>query len=234
MGRKAVSEKGLPENLYCPQCGLRLEKSTKWKPENESANYEYRICQGKHLWEITKGIIGGITFRTMKFVVCECGEDIPDHFTHQFDKRKLCSDCYKKASEAWRMDSEESFARMDITPVQTPEGMYYQVHSSIEIKPYPNPIGYGGSWGSGSAKDAEELSADIEQFIKLTDSLKKQGMAKIEVITHDLETRTTQPKLIQPEAKKVKSTQQLATQPKLVEEAVKEPAKPVEQQLSLI
>jgi hypothetical protein len=111
------------------------------------------------------------------------------------------------------MDSEKSFARLDITPVRTTEGVVYRLEESIEIKPYPNPFMYGGKWGGGCARNEEELEQAKVRFQKETDQLRQNGMEKVEVITHDETVHVEQPTLeVKLEPKTVK-----VEQPKLVD-----------------
>lgn len=83
--------------------------------------------------------------------------------------------------QLWEMDKEESYARLTITPIATKNGKVYQWQEEIQIRPYPNPMSYGGQWGSGFAKDKQELDRLTLGFKAQLERLKAQGLEKIEI-----------------------------------------------------
>jgi len=95
------------------------------------------------------------------------------------------------------MDKEKSYARLEITPVKTANGLIYDLNTSINIVPYPNPFMFGGMWGSSYAKTKEELQEGINSFEKTANELRQNGMEKVEIVTHDEIVRTEQPKLVE-------------------------------------
>jgi hypothetical protein len=200
-------ERKVPELLHCPECGLRLGKA-----EWQACNFDYRICPGRHLWDISTGLISGVNFTRVPIMTCWCGEDTPERYMKQIDKRRMCQKCFDQEAEAWRMDGQESFARLEITPTVTLEGTYYKVETTIQIRPYPNPAMGGGWFGIGMAEGDAELVKVIESFHAQADELKEKGLSRVEVLRHDQETITVQPKLIEKQEKQEPKpeTQQLS------------------------
>ena len=66
----------------------------------------------------------------------------------------------------FKLDTEKSFALLVITPIHAVsddgETDYIDVKETIEIKPYPNPYGFGGMWGSGSRSRGNHQSREAE------------------------------------------------------------------------
>lgn len=94
---------------------------------------------------------------------------------------------------------------MEITPVRKSDGtVHYNVSETIEIRPYPNPFSYGGSYGGGGADTKEQLDQAIARFQAQADGLKQYGMEKIEVITHEEQVKVEQRSLEKIEAKRAK------------------------------
>ena len=81
----------------------------------------------------------------------------------------------------WEMDKEQSYARLTITPIITPEGKVYHYNEEIQVRPYPNPKMFGGMWGSGGAKDKKELERVIRGFNQMVERLKAEGLEKVEI-----------------------------------------------------
>lgn len=178
---------------YCPYCGGRLT-TAKW--QDPSSNIVTKICPQNHLWDIWKpSYREEFAFQVVSLSKCECGEVMPSRDMREIDKRKVCPKCFEVAKRAWQMDKEKSYARLEITPVQTSNGLIYSLNTAIKIEPYPNPFMYGGIWGGGSAKTKEELKQAINNFEKTTNELRQNGMERVDIITHDEIVRTEQPKL---------------------------------------
>lgn len=95
------------------------------------------------------------------------------------------------------MDGEQSHATLTITPTVTPEGKYYDCNITIAIRPYPNPLSYGGMFGGQTARDEEELEQVISSFTQQVESLKKQGMRRVEIIRQDERVITRQTAFIE-------------------------------------
>ena len=91
----------------------------------------------------------------------------------------------------WKLDTEASFARLNITPIvaiSDEETRYYvQIDETLEIKPYPNPYGFGGMWGHGGYKPEEEAEA-VQKFHDYISKWRALGLHKIEVIHNPQET----------------------------------------------
>ena len=103
----------------------------------------------------------------------------------------------EKKEREWKMDSELSSATLTITPVDTDGTVVYHMSEAIEIRPYPNPLGFGGSWGSMTAYSEEEAKEKEKLFLETLSTwdiindgfLKDQGMTRIEVVWKEKETR---------------------------------------------
>jgi len=164
----------------------------------------------------------------------DCGEAMPVRNMHEKydDKPKkrgeqtlVCPKCLEARRAAWRMDKEKSFARMEITPVRSADGLAYHLSYAIKIEPYPNPYSYGGMYGGGAAETKEGLDIEIAKFNAQADSLRQNGMEKVEVITHEETVRAEQRKL---EAKPPKAPRGT------VQQSAVEPDETKQLQLSLI
>lgn len=82
------------------------------------------------------------------------------------EQKKLKEKEEAKARREWKMDSS-SFARLEITPVlKDGEIDHYDLNEAVEVKPYPNPIMMGGSWGGGGCKTKEEAEKAAARFRK--------------------------------------------------------------------
>ena len=113
------------------------------------------------------------------------------------EQRRLKEEKDAEEKRTWQMDSELSSATLTITPVELADGkVVYRLHDAIEILPYPNPLGFGGSWGSGSVDSEIEAMEREQLFLKTLStwdimdhgSLKDHGMTRISVVWED---RTT-------------------------------------------
>ena len=90
----------------------------------------------------------------------------------------------------WELDKEESFARLTITPVREGDKRYYQCNEEIVIRPYPNPMMWGGMWGGRVAHTREEIKAVIKDFNWWVARAKELGLEKVEIIEMPEVTRT--------------------------------------------
>jgi hypothetical protein len=178
----------------CPRCGGALTAKPEW--DSEYVLVKSWTCSGEHSWEVLSDAYK-LEFRPIAFDNCvKCGAGFPHRTMHRYyesgqtpktgDERMICDKCFHEARAAWRMDSEKSFARMDIRPIRKPDGtLHYSIGYNIEIRPYPNPFSYGGMWGGGAADSQEELDKAIASFNAQGDELRESGMTKIEVVTHE-------------------------------------------------
>ena len=81
----------------------------------------------------------------------------------------------------WELDKKNSIAKLEIIPERRGDELLFRYHSAIEIKPYPNPFGYGGEWSSGAVKTEGEVQKLIADFHRKVTAWKKRGI-KIEVL----------------------------------------------------
>jgi len=199
------NELKLADMAYCPCCGggLTLVKC-------RSETVVFKTCPQNHLWEIWRSSMG-FQFYSVAVVKCGCGDTLPLRDAREVEGRRLCPKCFEETRKVWRMDKEKSYARLEITPIETSEGLYYDLHTSIEIKPYPNPFMFGGMWGGGAAKSEQELEQAIKGFEQTVSKLKENGMEKVEIVRHDKRVRTQQMGLSAAvvEHSKVKEEQQM-------------------------
>jgi len=171
--------------IYCPKCGNLLKQMGK-----------YHICDQKHLWDIYQGGYMGWQFRERAIAKCqECGAEYPEFDLHNWEGKKLCDECYEAVQASWRMDKEASFAKLTIEPVISAQHKFYRCDSSITVRPYPNPVTYGGMYGGSSAKDEGELEKVIASFNSEVDRLKKYGMERVEIERLPERVITEQPAL---------------------------------------
>ena len=182
---------------YCPLCGGGLMVA-KWQCASRVTT---KICPQNHLFDIGENHITPVSLSK-----CECGEVMPTRDMRDIDKRKVCPKCFEVVKKAWRMDKDKSYARLVITPIKTADRHYYQLQTSVEIRPYPNPFMYGGMYGGNSAKD-EELEQAITSFNETVAELKENGLERVEIVRHDelirveqarLEAKATTPEPSQP------------------------------------
>lgn len=119
----------------------------------------------------------------------------------EWDAEQEKSKQEKKEDEKrnWKLDSELSSATLTIRPVELDDGsVVYHLSTAVEVRPYPNPISFGGSWGSGTveseaeAKEAEELFLETLSTWSIMSNghLKERGMTRIEVVWEEKMTRT--------------------------------------------
>lgn len=118
----------------------------------------------------------------------------------------------------WGLDPEESLAEFEITAIQFPGRIVYSFTDALRINPYPNPLGFGGMWGTGGARSVPELMERLRSWREMLRPWEARGLTRIKVIRKPLiyraERAITDP-LIPPvkdshkEAKKV-GTQQMS------------------------
>jgi len=91
----------------------------------------------------------------------------------------------------WKLDTEASFAQLVITPIiaiSDEDTRYYvQIEETLEIRPYPNPYGFGGMWGHGW-HDSEKEAEMVQQFNDYLEKWKALGLHKIDIIRNREET----------------------------------------------
>ena len=84
----------------------------------------------------------------------------------------------------FKLDTENSYALIVITPIHAVsddgETDYIYVEETIEIKPYPNPYGFGGMWGHGGYKPKEEKEV-IADFHRMVDPWVERGLTRVEI-----------------------------------------------------
>lgn len=91
--------------------------------------------------------------------------------------------------ESWRLDLEKSLARLTITPVKEGDNTYYDIDEVIEIRPYPNPFGFGGMWGMGVVRSKAEVERRIKWFKGFIKPWQERGLNKVEIIRRPQVTR---------------------------------------------
>jgi hypothetical protein len=84
--------------------------------------------------------------------------------------------------QLWELDKEQSYARLTITPVREGDKRYYQWQEEIQIRPYPNPFGFGGMWGTGPAHSEDEVQRLITGFRHYLREWQGRGLEKVEVV----------------------------------------------------
>lgn len=104
-------------------------------------------------------------------------------------QRSFVGEFEKQEKEAWRMDRERSYAQFRITPIIERGRKRYQLDKTVEIRPYPNPLGFGGLWGMGYADDRAEVDRRINLFLLEVEKWKARGLERIEVIEEPEMTR---------------------------------------------
>ena len=86
-----------------------------------------------------------------------------------------------EARATWRLDSEKSFALFTYYQESRNGETSYHYNTSLEIKPYPNPLSFGGMWGSGGCKTPAELEKAKQDFMKYVNRYVPYGLTRIEV-----------------------------------------------------
>ena len=84
----------------------------------------------------------------------------------------------------FKLNTENSYALIVITPIHAVsddgETDYIYVEETIEIKPYPNPYGFGGMWGHGGYKP-DEVEKVIADFRRMVDPWVERGLTRVEI-----------------------------------------------------
>jgi hypothetical protein len=78
----------------------------------------------------------------------------------------------------FKIDLKESAGSFVVTPIETQDGLVYQIRSSLLVRPYPNPTGFGGYFGLTDTKDKAEVDAHRESFKK---DIAKYGIINVEI-----------------------------------------------------
>lgn len=68
-------------------------------------------------------------------------------------------------SNDW-LDTEKSGATVTIRPMLRGSDSFVVVESEIEIRPYPNPLSFGGAWGVKIYRTVEKAEADLAETIE--------------------------------------------------------------------
>ena len=82
--------------------------------------------------------------------------------------------------EEWRLDPVKSFALFEWQTVIRGEETFYRISESLEIRPYPNPLGFGGMWGGSSAKTLEDVAERKDRFFLYARQYERLGMTRFE------------------------------------------------------
>lgn len=93
----------------------------------------------------------------------------------------------QQIKENWKLDTAQSHAYLTITPTVRGDERFFALHEGLEIKPYPNPLGFGGIWGGSIAKDREELEQRIKKFLEYLESWKARGLVRITITEEEKE-----------------------------------------------
>lgn len=84
--------------------------------------------------------------------------------------------------QLWELDKEDSFAILTIVPIKEGDDRYWELMERIQIRPYPNPFGYGGQWGMGRTNDEADIEQEINRFYGYLHRWQKHGLERIEVV----------------------------------------------------
>lgn len=82
----------------------------------------------------------------------------------------------------WRLDPEESHAGFEITAIQFPERIAYSFSDTLRIRPYPNPLGMGGWWGTGGAGNITDLMKRLRHWREGLKPWEARGLTRIRII----------------------------------------------------
>jgi len=172
---------------FCPTCAEPLNRLD-WSQSQERVSY---LSCGAHYFElVNRGydcVLKQLTLKTCTV----CGGLIP----YLKDWQGVCPVCHEKQRKEWRMDAEQSFALLEITPLVSISGTSYRCQTSITIRPYPNPATFGGMYGGSYAETEEELESIIVAFNKQADGFRENGMIKVEIKRNEPEVVTAQCRL---------------------------------------
>jgi hypothetical protein len=172
---------------FCPTCAEPLNLLD-WSLPQERVSY---LSCGAHYFElVNRGydcVLKQLTLKTCTV----CGGLIP----YLKDWQGVCPVCHEEQRKEWRMDAEQSFALLEITPQISQAGQTYRCQMSITIRPYPNPATFGGMYGTSYAETEEELESIIADFNKQADGFRENGMIKVDIKRNEPVTVTAQCRL---------------------------------------
>jgi hypothetical protein len=80
--------------------------------------------------------------------------------------------------DQWRLDPEKSYCDFTWQPVIVRGEKRYWVRTTIEIRPYPNPLSYGGSYGSSTCQTLEDVEQAKAAFLKEAEHWRVNGMTR--------------------------------------------------------
>ena len=84
----------------------------------------------------------------------------------------------------FKLDTEASHALLVITPIHyiNDDGEFDRIlaETTLEIRPYPNPYGFGGMWGTGGYASDEEKKV-IAEFRRWVDPWIERGLTRFEI-----------------------------------------------------
>uniref|UniRef100_A0A6H1Z7X9 Uncharacterized protein n=1 Tax=viral metagenome TaxID=1070528 RepID=A0A6H1Z7X9_9ZZZZ len=80
----------------------------------------------------------------------------------------------------WEMDKEGSHAFFHIIPVVEGENRYLTYNIDLEVRPYPNPFGFGGMYGGGGCYDKAGIREKVKEFRGYIQRWRDKGMYKVE------------------------------------------------------
>jgi len=158
---------------FCPTCAEPLNRLD-WNLPQERVSY---LSCGAHYFQLSHGAYD-CALKQLTLKTCTvCGGLIP----YLKDWQGVCQACHEKQRKEWRMDAEQSFALLEITPLVSVSRSYYSCRTSITIRPYPNPATFGGMYGTSYAETEEELESIIADFNKQADGFRENGMIKVDI-----------------------------------------------------
>ena len=108
----------------------------------------------------------------------------------------------QQIKENWELDPVQSHAYLTITPTVRGEERFFTLHEGLEIKPYPNPLGFGGMWGGSVAKDREELEQRKKKFLEYLKPWKARGLVRITIKEEEEEEEIVLPPPLSDEQRK--------------------------------
>jgi hypothetical protein len=75
------------------------------------------------------------------------------------------------------IDPKQCSAEFEVTPYQLPDGIVYEVHSELRLRPYPNNEKYGGyCFLPFDTRDIEEVKQYKDRFLA---DVKKHGITNV-------------------------------------------------------
>ena len=95
-----------------------------------------------------------------------------DDYTRQYSPEEI---------NAFRLDSEASFALLEIQALQYPTRITYKATDTLELRPYPNPLKMGGWWGLHGGLTLAELKEFIRGWRETLRPWEAIGLKKISI-----------------------------------------------------